>query len=460
MASVGNITPNNSISLGSGINIPTFSQSDIDRATSDGGSIAPNTLFWHSDLMGLYLWAGPGTGLIAISGMSVSGALTILGRFTNYSALVAAHPAPISGSLAYVNEAEGTQWLPGSLGGSYRARGFYIYSGTEWVSDRNQISNALSVLTGNEVQSGSVSGDTMTLTKEDGTDVEINVSSLNNGNVSNGVITLNATQGELTISDDNSFSLNQNDNETFNYGLADALSGSLVGQHNIADIGSITIDEKGRVTHLSTSAGPTPVSTFDGRILGGARHIPVGTVVNEVFRTSGTNGFTYTLSNASVTGTGLTATINDQSITVSGGSNVAAGTYTLTVTFDWTRISDGSTGTDTGSVNLIVFRPYYTGTLDDIPTEFQPNTGLTASNVALTSGTIIRDIRRIGTGDFDYFIINIHSSFGTPTFAYSTVGAGFFFPVRLDPEDMIVGTGGYTTYILPFNDPVDLRITN
>lgn len=47
------------------------------------------------------------------------------------------------GELAYVNNSSGTQWLPSTLGGTYRPRGWYLWNGTEWVSDRNNIANAI-----------------------------------------------------------------------------------------------------------------------------------------------------------------------------------------------------------------------------------------------------------------------------------------------------------------------------
>ena len=45
----------------------------------------------------------------------------------------------VTGDLAYVENAEGTKWLPGTLGGSYYPKGIYIYNGAAWESDRNAI---------------------------------------------------------------------------------------------------------------------------------------------------------------------------------------------------------------------------------------------------------------------------------------------------------------------------------
>ena len=48
----------------------------------------------------------------------------------------------VSGDVAYVTNAEGTQWLPGTIGGNYYPNGIYVYT-TVWTSDRNAISYEL-----------------------------------------------------------------------------------------------------------------------------------------------------------------------------------------------------------------------------------------------------------------------------------------------------------------------------
>lgn len=45
----------------------------------------------------------------------------------------------LEGDLAYVENSEGTAWLPGTVGGSYYPKGWYVWNGTDWVSDRNAI---------------------------------------------------------------------------------------------------------------------------------------------------------------------------------------------------------------------------------------------------------------------------------------------------------------------------------
>ena len=49
----------------------------------------------------------------------------------------------VSGDVAYVNDAQGTQWLPGTIGGNYYPNGIYLYTGGSWTSDRNAISYEL-----------------------------------------------------------------------------------------------------------------------------------------------------------------------------------------------------------------------------------------------------------------------------------------------------------------------------
>lgn len=47
------------------------------------------------------------------------------------------------GDLAYVEESQGTLWLPSTVGGTYYPKGWYVWNGSQWVSDRNAIANQL-----------------------------------------------------------------------------------------------------------------------------------------------------------------------------------------------------------------------------------------------------------------------------------------------------------------------------
>ena len=61
-------------------------------------------------------------------------------KANQYSSLT---PGTNVGELAYVENSEGTSWLPASLGGTYYPSGFYLWDGTVWVSDRNAIAKQL-----------------------------------------------------------------------------------------------------------------------------------------------------------------------------------------------------------------------------------------------------------------------------------------------------------------------------
>ena len=59
-------------------------------------------------------------------------------RAASYSVLV---DGGAIGELAYVNTSEGTPWLPGTIGGTYFPSGWYLWNGTDWISDKNSIAN-------------------------------------------------------------------------------------------------------------------------------------------------------------------------------------------------------------------------------------------------------------------------------------------------------------------------------
>lgn len=67
-------------------------------------------------------------------------ALLLGQKVLNYSLLEDGENA---GDIAYCKNSQGTAWLPSTLGGSYYLKGFYIWDGTTWKSDRNAIANQL-----------------------------------------------------------------------------------------------------------------------------------------------------------------------------------------------------------------------------------------------------------------------------------------------------------------------------
>jgi len=63
---------------------------------------------------------------------------------TNYTTLLTLTGMQ-DGDLAYVTNAQGTPWMPGTIGGTYYPNGIYIYTTGTWTSDRNAIAFQLSI---------------------------------------------------------------------------------------------------------------------------------------------------------------------------------------------------------------------------------------------------------------------------------------------------------------------------
>jgi len=76
-------------------------------------------------------------GFNSASGGSGAGASQVVYGFTDLVAGIEA------GELAYVETSEGTAWLPGTIGGTYYPKGWYLWSGSAWTSDRNAIAEEL-----------------------------------------------------------------------------------------------------------------------------------------------------------------------------------------------------------------------------------------------------------------------------------------------------------------------------
>ena len=65
-----------------------------------------------------------------------AGGITISQQVNQFSDLV---DGVLVGDLAYVENSQGTSWLPSGLGGTYYPAGFYLWDGLIWESDRNAI---------------------------------------------------------------------------------------------------------------------------------------------------------------------------------------------------------------------------------------------------------------------------------------------------------------------------------
>jgi len=84
--------------------------------------------------------------VIHIDGAGAGGGGTgtgYIGIFTNYNDLIAQFPTAPLLSLAYVENSQGTPWLPGSMLGTFYSKGTYIWNGIEWSSDVDEIAKAL-----------------------------------------------------------------------------------------------------------------------------------------------------------------------------------------------------------------------------------------------------------------------------------------------------------------------------
>ena len=66
-----------------------------------------------------------------------------IGVFTNYTDLTTQYPTAPTLSLAYVQNNQGTAWLPGGMGGTFYSKGSYLFDGVNWVSSVDDISKEL-----------------------------------------------------------------------------------------------------------------------------------------------------------------------------------------------------------------------------------------------------------------------------------------------------------------------------
>ena len=71
------------------------------------------------------------------------GATQYKGTFTNWTALTTAYPTATFGDYAIVEDAEGTAWLPWTLGGTYYPQGTYYFDGVKWDSNVELIAEEL-----------------------------------------------------------------------------------------------------------------------------------------------------------------------------------------------------------------------------------------------------------------------------------------------------------------------------
>jgi len=187
---------------------------------------------------------------------------------------------PDEGETAYVINSEGTAWLPGSLGGSFRSKGVYYYNGTEWISDKSEIAEQLSINIEDidNIELVNISQDT--LISNNTTQIGINTTDIGTNATNIGTNSTNIGTNVTNISTNaNDISDNTDDilaNAGLNIGsvtvhndVDDAGSGEIITDQERIDINS-SIDVHNDVTL-------TGVSPEDGWILKfvGGQWIPV-----------------------------------------------------------------------------------------------------------------------------------------------------------------------------------------
>jgi len=66
-----------------------------------------------------------------------------IGVFTNYTDLITQFPTAPTLSLAYVQNSQGTPWLPGGIGGTFYSKGTYLFDGVNWVDGLGEVAEEL-----------------------------------------------------------------------------------------------------------------------------------------------------------------------------------------------------------------------------------------------------------------------------------------------------------------------------
>lgn len=159
---------NNRVSLSS-VNLSIFSEDFLTRSTS----LPHGTMFVNSD-SGNVEYIDPNGMRQVISGTTQTVLRTQIFQHNVETYADLPTTGNTANDLAFVRTSTGTQFLPGSLGGSFRKKGAYVWDGTTWTSADNEVSNAIASLqTELRVQatfpadSASTQGDVLILTAAD-----------------------------------------------------------------------------------------------------------------------------------------------------------------------------------------------------------------------------------------------------------------------------------------------------
>jgi len=119
--------------------IERFKYTDVDQLIRDNGGTVinnPDLPTLLEELSTNFFFDNVGSG----------GGFNFTYLANNFTDLNTVATQPIdSGTIAYVFNSEGTQWLPSTIGGSYYPAGIYVSDGSDWVSDRNSIAGQLQI---------------------------------------------------------------------------------------------------------------------------------------------------------------------------------------------------------------------------------------------------------------------------------------------------------------------------
>lgn len=114
--------------------------------------------------------------------------------------IAAAVPSPNLFEFVRVRNSQGTQWLPGSLGGTYQGAGLYMWDGVAWENDDDEIYEALSKLINtNNVYEVYELGTTSIGAIPTIIDFNTEREASSTYSLAGGVITVNAAIRELTV---------------------------------------------------------------------------------------------------------------------------------------------------------------------------------------------------------------------------------------------------------------------
>jgi len=118
---------------------------DVDKAVKH----QPGTIYIATDTRKIYIYDANGDPRLATA--SGSGAPSDLIIVDTYADLPTGEPED---TIAFVLNDTGTKWLPGSLGGTYRPAGWYIYRGSVWISTDKLINEELNNLINHVASTG------------------------------------------------------------------------------------------------------------------------------------------------------------------------------------------------------------------------------------------------------------------------------------------------------------------